>query len=301
LGISIIIFLVMHLIPGDTITSQIGTYYKLTEAQAKALYAYYGLDKPLPIQYMNWVIQALQGNLGYSVRKGLPVSGLILSRFPLTLELAIFSMLIALILGVPIGIYAAVHRDSWADVLGRTIALIGLAIPNFWLGMLIILVSSLYFNYMPNAGNYVGFFTNPLVNLKQMVYPAFALGLAATSDIIRLVRSSMLEELSKDYARTARSKGLTERLVIIKHCLRNALIPIITIVGLETGYLIGGAVIVEQVFALPGLGRLLLDGISERDYAVVQGVVLFIALNFVVVNLITDLAYAWVDPRIRYD
>jgi peptide/nickel transport system permease protein len=300
-GISLVIFLVMHLIPGDTITAQIGTYYKLTEAQAEALHAYYGLDKPLPVQYVRWIFAALHGDLGYSVRKGLPVLGLIVSRFPLTLELALFSMLIALILGVPIGIYAAVHRDSWADLLGRTLALIGLAIPNFWLGMLIILVSSLYFNFMPNAGNYVGFFVNPLANLKQMIYPAFALGLAATADIIRLVRSSMLEELAEDYVRTARSKGLTERLVIIKHCLKNALIPIITIVGLETGYLIGGAVIIEQVFALPGLGRLLLDGIGERDYAVVQGVVLFIALNFVVVNLITDLAYAWVDPRIRYD
>jgi peptide/nickel transport system permease protein len=301
LGISLIVFLVMHLIPGDTITSMIGTYYKLTEAQAKALYAYYGLDKPLPVQYVRWVFAALHGDLGYSVRKGLPVLPLILSRFPLTLELAIFSMLIALILGVPIGIYAAVHRDSWYDLLGRTIALIGLAVPNFWLGMLIILVLSLYFNIMPNAGNYVSFFVDPLENLKQMIFPALALGLAATADIIRMVRSSMLEELAEDYVRTARSKGLTERLVIIKHCLKNALIPIITIVGLETGYLIGGAVIIEQVFALPGLGRLLLDGISERDYAVVQGAVLFIALNFVLVNLLTDLAYAWIDPRVRYE
>jgi peptide/nickel transport system permease protein len=300
-GISLVIFLVMHLIPGDTITSMIGTEYKLTEAQAEALYAYYGLDKPLPEQYVRWIFSALQGDLGFSVRKGLPVLPLILSHFPLTLQLALFSMVIALILGVPIGIYSAVHRDSWADLLGRTLALIGLAIPNFWLGMLIILVLSLYFNIMPNAGNYVGFFTNPLENLKQMIFPAIALGLAATADIIRMVRSSMLEELAEDYVRTARSKGLTERLVIYKHCLKNALIPIITIVGLETGYLIGGAVIIEKIFSLPGLGRLLLDGINERDYAVVQGTVLFIALSFVVVNLITDIAYAWVDPRVRYE
>jgi peptide/nickel transport system permease protein len=301
LGTSLIVFLVMHLIPGDTITSMIGTYYKLTEAQAKALYAYYGLDKSLPEQYIRWIFAALHGDLGYSVRKGLPVLPLILSRFPTTLELAIFSMIIALLLGVPIGIYAAVHRDSWADLLGRFLALIGLAIPNFWLGMLIILVLSLYFNFMPNAGNFVGFFTNPLENLKQMIFPAIALGLAATADIIRMVRSSMLEELAKDYVRTARSKGLIEHMVVIKHCLKNALIPVITIVGLETGYLIGGAVIIEHVFALPGLGRLLLDGISERDYAVVQGTVLFIALNFVLINLLTDVVYAWVDPRIRYE
>jgi peptide/nickel transport system permease protein len=300
-GISLVIFLVMHLIPGDTITSMIGTEYKLTEAQAEALYAYYGLDKPLPEQYVRWIFSALHGDLGFSVRKGLPVLPLILSHFPLTLELALFSMVIALILGLPIGIYSAVHRDSWADLLGRTLALIGLAIPNFWLGMLIILVLSLYFNIMPNAGNYVGFFTDPKENLKQMIFPAIALGLAATADIIRMVRSSMLEELAEDYVRTARSKGLTERLVIYKHCLKNALIPIITIVGLETGYLIGGAVIIEKIFSLPGLGRLLLDGINERDYAVVQGTVLFIALSFVVVNLITDMAYAWVDPRVRYE
>jgi peptide/nickel transport system permease protein len=225
---------------------------------------------------------------------------LILSRFPLTLELAFLSMGIALVAGIPIGIYAAVHRDTFVDIVSRMIALVGLTIPNFWLGMLFILVLSLVFNYMPNAGNYVGFFTNPLENLKQMIFPALALSMAATADVIRIVRSSVLESMAEDYVRTARSKGLVERLVIIRHCLRNALIPIITIVGLETGYLIGGAVIIEQVFALPGLGRLLLDGISERDYAVVQGTVLFIALNFVVVNLITDMAYAWADPRIRY-
>ncbi len=299
-GISLIVFLVMHLIPGDTITSMIGTYYKLTEGQAAALKEYYGLDKSLPEQYVHWIISALQGDLGYSVRKGLPVLPLILSRFPLTLELAVLSMSIALIAGVPIGIYAAVHRDTFVDIVSRMIALVGLTIPNFWLGMLFILVLSLVFNFMPNAGNYVGFFTNPLENLKQMIFPALALSMAATADVIRIVRSSVLESMAEDYVRTARSKGLVERLVIVRHCLRNALIPIITIVGLETGYLIGGAVIIEQVFALPGLGRLLLDGISERDYAVVQGTVLFIALNFVVVNLITDMAYAWADPRIRY-
>jgi peptide/nickel transport system permease protein len=300
-GISLVIFAVMHLIPGDTITAQIGTYYKLTEAQAEALRAYYGLDKSLPEQYVHWIVSALHGDFGYSVRKGEPVLSLIIRRFPLTLELAIFSMIIALLLGIPLGINAAVHRDTLTDLIARTFALIGLAIPNFWLGMLIILVLSLYFGIMPNAGNYVGFSVDPLANLKQMVFPAIALGMAATADVMRIVRSSMLEELCKDYARTARSKGVKERMVVLKHCLKNALIPVITLVGLETGYLIGGAVIIETVFALPGIGRLLLDGISERDYAIVQGTVLFIAFNFVVVNLLTDIAYAWVDPRIRYD
>jgi len=300
-GISVIVFLVMHLIPGDTITAQIGTYYKLTEAQAKALREYYGLDKPLPMQYVHWVWAALHGDLGYSVRKGEAVLPLILHHFPLTLELAAFSMLIAILLGVPLGIYAALHRDSFTDLLSRMFALVGLAIPNFWVGMLMILGLSLYFGIMLNAGNYVDLVVDPVANLKQMVCPAIALGLAATADVMRIVRSSMLEEMAKDYVRAARAKGLAEADVVFRHCLKNALIPVITLVGLETGYLIGGAVVVETVFALPGIGRLLLDGISQRDYAVVQGTVLFISVNFVLVNLLTDLAYAWVDPRVHYD
>lgn len=301
LGISIIVFAVMHLIPGDTITAMIGTQFKLTETQAAALREYYGLDKPLPEQFGRWILATVQGDLGYSVRKGEPVLPLILRHFPLTLELALFAMLIAVALGVPLGILSAIKRDSAIDLAGRVFALIGLAMPNFWLGTLIILVLSLYFQIMPNAGNYVDFFTDPIANLKQMVFPAITLGFAASADILRMVRSSMLEELAEDYVRTARSKGLAERAVILKHCLKNALIPVITIVGLETGYLFGGAVIVESVFALPGIGRLLLDGIGERDYAVVQGTILFIAFNFVLVNLLTDLAYSWVNPRIRYD
>lgn len=299
LGISLIVFLVMHLIPGDTITSMIGTYYKLTEGQAAALKAYYGLDKSLPEQYVHWILSALQGDLGYSVRKGLPVLPLILSRFPLTLELAFLSMIIALLVGVPIGVYAAVNRDTFVDIVSRLIALVGLTIPHFWLGMLIILTLSLVFNFMPNAGNYVGFFANPIENLKQMIFPALALSLAATADVIRIVRSSVLESMAEDYARTARAKGLIERLVIMKHCLRNALIPIITIVGLETGYLIGGAVIIEQVFALPGLGRLFLTGVYQRDFPLIQGGIVFIALVFSLINFLVDIVYSALNPKIR--
>jgi peptide/nickel transport system permease protein len=301
LGISLVVFIVMHLIPGDTITSMVGTQFMLTEAQAAALREYFGLDKPLPEQYGRWLLATLRGDFGYSVRKGEAVLPLILRHFPLTLELSFLAMLISVGLGVPLGILSAIKRDSAIDMFGRVIALIGLAMPNFWLGTLIILVLSLYFNIMPNAGNYTGFFTDPVENLKQMVFPAITLGFAASADIMRMVRSSMLEELAEDYVRTARSKGLRENVVIVRHCLKNALIPVITIVGLETGYLFGGAVIVETVFAMPGIGRLLLTGISERDYAVVQGTVLFIAFNFVLVNLITDLAYVWVNPQIRYD
>jgi peptide/nickel transport system permease protein len=300
-GISVIIFLVMHLIPGDSISAMIGTTFKLTDAQAASLRAYYGLDKSLPEQYWLWLTAALRGDFGLSVRSGQPVLREILARFPLTLELALIAMVIALTIGIPIGIIAAVKRDSFVDIAGRIFALVGLALPNFWMGTLIILVLSLGLGLSPNSGDYTDFVQDPLANLKQMIFPAITLGFAFSASVMRTTRSSLLEELQQDYARTARGKGLHENAVILGHCLKNALIPVITIVGLETGYLFGGAIIVEEVFALPGIGRLLLNGISQRDYAVVQGTIVFIAFNFVLINLLADMAYAFVNPRIRYE
>jgi peptide/nickel transport system permease protein len=301
LGISIVIFLIMHLIPGDTISAMIGTQYKLTDAQAASLRAYYGLDKPLPEQYINWLVNALHGNLGLSVRAGTPVLSEILGRFPLTFELTILAMIIALLIGLPIGILSAVKRDSILDVLGRLLALIGMSLPNFWMGTLIIFVLSVYFRVLPNSGDYVDFSVNPIANLKQMIYPALTLGFAFSAAVMRTTRSSLLEELNKEYAKTARAKGNREQIVIFKHCLPNTLIPIITLVGFQMGYLFGGAVIIEEVFAMPGMGRLLINAISQRDYALVQGTIVFIAIIFVLVNLLTDVAYAYVNPRIRYD
>jgi len=300
-GISIIVFLVIRLIPGDTISAMIGTQYKLTEAQAAALRHYFGLDRSLPEQYWRWLTAALHGDFGYSVRSGQPVLTEILGRFPLTLELALLAMLIALVIGIPIGILSAVRRDSALDLAGRLFALIGLALPNFWLGTLLIFVLSVYFHMLPNSGDYTDFTVNPLANLQQMIFPALTLGFAFSASVMRTTRSSLLEELNKEYARTARAKGRSEPAVVLVHCLKNALIPIITLIGFETGYLFGGAVIVEDVFALPGVGRLLLNAISQRDYALLQGSIMFIAFNFVVINLITDLAYAVVNPRIRYE
>lgn len=300
-GISILVFLVMHLIPGDAISAMIGTTFKLTDAQAASLRAYYGLDKSLPEQYWLWLSSALRGDFGLSVRSGQPVLREILARFPLTLELALLAMVIALVIGIPIGIIAGVKRDSRLDIAGRIFALVGLALPNFWMGTLIILVLSLGFGLSPNSGDYSDFLKNPLANLSQLIFPAITLGFAFSASVMRTTRSSLLEELQQDYARTARGKGLRENAVILGHCLKNALIPVITIVGLETGYLFGGAIIVEEVFALPGIGRLLLNGISQRDYAVVQGTIVFIAFNFVLINLLADLAYAFVNPRIRYE
>ena len=301
LGISIVIFLIMHLIPGDTISAMIGTQYKLTETQAQSLRAYYGLDKSLPEQYINWLVNALQGNFGLSVRAGTPVLNEILSRFPLTLEMTFLAMIIALIIGLPIGILSAVKRDSALDLFGRLLALIGMSLPNFWMGTLIIFVLSVYFGILPNSGDYVDFAVNPIKNLQQMLFPAITLAFAFSAAVMRTARSSLLDELNKEYAQTARAKGNVERDVILKHCLRNTLIPIITLVGFQMGYLFGGAVIVEEVFAMPGMGRLLLDAISQRDYALAQGTIVFIAVIFVLVNLLTDITYAFVNPRIRYD
>jgi len=301
LGVSVIVFLVIHLIPGDTITAMIGTQYKLTEVQAASLRAYFGLDKPLWEQYLRWILAAVRGDLGYSVRSGQSVMSEILRSFPVTLELALFSMVIALTLGLPIGILSAVRRDTPVDLFGRLFALVGLALPNFWLGTLIILVLSVVFGIMPNSGDYVSFTEAPLKNLSQLFFPAITLGFAFTASIMRTTRSAMLEVLRQDYVRTARGKGVRERDVIVTHSLRNALIPLITIIGVEFGYLLGGAVIVENVFALPGIGRLIINGIDQRDYAVVQGTVLFVAVCFVMINLLVDIIYAYSDPRIRYE
>ncbi|HRA00877.1 MAG TPA: ABC transporter permease, partial [Thermoflexales bacterium] len=218
---------------------------------------------------------------------------------PLTLELTLMATVIALALGIPIGVLTAKYRGTLIDAAGQFFALLGLALPNFWIGTLFILGLSLVFGVLLNSGDYVDFATNPAANMRQMIFPAITLGLGFTAAIARTTRSAMLEELRQDYARTARSKGLPESAVLIKHCLRNALIPIITIAGIQMGYLLGGAILVEQVFALPGLGQLLINAIGQRDYAVVQGVVLFISLNFLVINLLADMLYALVNPRVR--
>ncbi len=298
-GVSVIIFLVIRSIPGDTISAQFGTQTILTPQQRAALLEYYGLDKPVTEQYVRWVGGIFQGNLGVSVRSGKPVLGEILNRYPLTLELTLLAMVIALLIGIPIGVISARYRGTAIDGAGQFFALLGLALPNFWVGTLLILALSQWFGILLNSGDYIDLAKNPSANLRQMIFPALTLGLGFTAAIARTTRSAMLEELRKDYARTARSKGLREQGVMIKHCLSNALIPIITIAGIQMGYLLGGAILVEQVFALPGLGQLLINAIGQRDYAVVQGVVLFIALNFLLINLLADMLYAVVNPRVR--
>jgi peptide/nickel transport system permease protein len=300
LGVSVLVFVAIRMVPGDAITAMLGTEAGLlTPAQRQALAEYFGIDQPIHIQYWRWFTGLFQGNLGISSIYGRPVLAVILERFPLTLELALLSMIIALAVGVPAGVYAATHNERASDLGVRLFAMIGQSTPNFVFALLIIYVLSVYFGYVPAMGTFTPLFVDPLANLSQLIFPAFTLGLAFAASVTRISRSAMLDVLSDDYVRTARSKGAPARSVVWHHALPNALIPVVTLSGVEFGYLLGGAVIVEEIFALPGIGRLVLDAINQRDYALVQGTVLFIAFNFLIVNLIVDLAYAALDPRIR--
>jgi peptide/nickel transport system permease protein len=300
LGVSLLVFVAIRMVPGDAITAMLGTEAGLlTPAQRAALAEYFGIDQPVYLQYWRWLTGLFEGNLGISTTYGRPVLGVIIERFPLTLELAILSMIIALAAGIPAGVFAATHTERPSDLAVRLFAMIGQSTPSFVFGLLIVYVLSVYFGYLPAMGTFTPLFVDPLANLSQLIFPAITLGLAFAASVTRISRSAMLDVLSDDYVRTARSKGASARSVVWHHALPNALIPVVTLSGVEFGYLLGGAVIVEEIFALPGIGRLVLDAINQRDYALVQGTVLFIAFNFLIVNLLVDLAYAALDPRIR--
>jgi peptide/nickel transport system permease protein len=300
LGVSILVFVAIRMIPGDASTAMLGTEAGLlTPAQRASLAAYFGIDQPVTTQYFRWAAGLLHGDLGISATYGKPVLQIILDRFPLTLALALLSMLIALAVGIPLGVLAATRNERPSDLVVRVLAMLGQSTPNFVLGLLIIYLLSVWFGIVPTMGTFTPLFVDPLANLGQLIFPAITLGFAFAASVTRISRSAMLDVLSDDYIRTARSKGASQRSVIWGHALPNALIPVVTLSGVEFGYLLGGAVIVEQVFALPGLGRLVLDAISQRDYALVQGTVLFIAMNFLIVNLVVDLLYVALDPRIR--
>jgi peptide/nickel transport system permease protein len=273
----------------------------LTPAQRAALAAYFGIDQPIWVQYGRWLAGLFQGDLGISVIYGRPALGVILERFPLTLELALLSMLIALLVGVPLGVLAATRAERPSDLIVRILAMLGQSTPNFVVGLLVIYVLSVWFGVLPTMGTFTPLYVDPLANLGQLIFPAVTLGFAFAASVTRISRAAMLDVLTDDYVRTARSKGVPARSVVWRHALPNALIPVVTLSGVEFGYLLGGTVIVEQIFALPGLGRLVLDAITQRDYALVEGCVLFIAFNFLLVNLLIDLCYVALDPRIRLD
>jgi peptide/nickel transport system permease protein len=300
LGASILVFLAIRLVPGDAITAMLGTEAGLlTGQQRAALAAYFGIDRSWLAQYGSWLLDLLEGNLGISVTYGKPVLEVLLNCFPLTLELAFLSMAIALATGLPAGILAATRNGTVADLLIRILAMLGQSTPSFVIGLVAIYVLSAGFGVLPSMGTYVGLIEDSWRNLGQMTLPALTLGLAFAASVTRVSRSAMLDVLADDYVRTARSKGVSARLVVWRHALPNALIPIVTLSGVEFGYLLGGAVLVEQIFALPGLGRTILNAILQRDYALVEGGTLFVALNFMILNLLVDLGYALLDPRIR--
>lgn len=298
-GVSIVVFLLIHFLPGNAIQMFLGTQVAMTPAQMDELRRLFGLDKPLPLQYADWMARILRGDFGVSLRTSRAVLPDIFARLPLSGEITLLALLIALAIALPIGLAAALRRGSMADAVIQLGGLAGLSVPNFWLATMLLLA-------LGNAGSiasigiYVGFFSDPVKNLAVMLLPSFSLGIALAAVIMRFIRSSVLEVLGHDYVRTARAKGLRERLVLYRHVLRNALIPVITVVGFQAGYLLGGTVVIEEVFALPGMGRFALNAISQRDYPVVQGVVLVIALLFVLVNLVVDVAYAFIDPRVRF-
>lgn len=301
-GVSILVFVSIRLVPGDSITAMLGTEAGLlTPQQRQALAEYFGIDRSWPAQYWHWLTGVLQGNMGVSVTYGKPVLEVILERFPLTLQLALMSMVVALVLGLPAGVYAATRNERPSDLIVRIVAMIGQSTPSFVLGLLIIYVLSAGFGILPTMGEYVSIWADPWANLGQLIFPSLTLGFAFAAAVTRISRSAMLDVLGDDYVRTARSKGVSTRNVIWRHALPNALIPVVTLCGVEFGYLLGGAVLVEQIYALPGLGRMVLEAILQRDYAMVQGAVLFIALNFMIVNLLVDLAYVALDPRIRME
>ena len=300
LGVSVLVFVAIRLVPGDAITAMLGTEAGLlTPVQRQALAAYFRHRPARSHPVLALAHGPVPGRPGISATFGRPVLGIILERFPLTLELAILSMLVALAVGVLAGVFAATHNEKMSDLGVRIFAMIGQSTPSFVFGLLIIYVLSVYFGYLPAMGTSTPLFVDPVANLSQLIFPAITLGLAFAASVTRISRSAMLDVLSDDYVRTARSKGASARSVVWHHALPNALIPVVTLSGVEFGYLLGGAVIVEEIFALPGIGRLVLDAINQRDYALVQGTVLFIAFNFLIVNLIVDLLYAALDPRIR--
>jgi peptide/nickel transport system permease protein len=298
-GVSIAAFLLIRLIPGTVVEQMIGTEGLYSEETMRALRAFFGLDVPIHVQYVRWAGAVLRGDLGTSWRTGLPVSEMILSRLTVTVELTLGAMLVALAVGVPLGMLSARRENTALDHVVRITSLFSLSIPVFWQATMLILAASIWLDWAP-AVDFVSPFRNPRGNLAIMALPSLALGTAVAAVFMRMTRSSLLEVMRQDYIRTARSKGLAEGGVVWSHALKNSLIPLITVAGVQVGYLLGGVVVTEEVFTLPGVGRLVLWAVFQRDYPVVQGTILFISALFMLSNLVVDLIYAYVDPRIHY-
>ncbi|HEX6775466.1 MAG TPA: ABC transporter permease [Methylomirabilota bacterium] len=306
LGITFVVFLMMRSIPGDPVVALLGDAY--TEEDAVKAREAYGLNQPVLLQYLIWLGKLLQGDWGTSILTGRPVLQDVLVRLPVTLELVVLSMAVALLIAIPAGIIGALRQNTWADYSATSIAMIGVSIPEFFLGVLLLLAFSFGLHALPSSGWVYLPGTCPSMvcgvslwgNMQHVLMPALALGVGRAALLTRLLRASMLEVVRTEYVTTARAKGLDERKVVLKHALKNALIPTVTVMGLQVGFLIGGAIVVETLFAMPGLGTFGIDAIIARDYQQVQGFALLTAIAFVVINLVVDLTYTFLDPRIRY-
>ena len=297
IGISFIVFMSMHMAPGDPASMVAGP--TATAEEIEQIRDRLRLDRPVMIQYFDYVKGIVQGDFGESMQYNRPVSELLFASFPNTLQLALASIIVAVVIGIITGVLAAIRHNTWIDGLATTISLVGISIPNFWLGAILILIFAVNLQWFPVGGFDMPIWT--LEGLKQITLPAITLGTGAAAMISRMGRASMLEVIRSDYVRTARAKGVKEHTVLMVHCLRNAMIPVITVIGMNFGLMLGGAIITENVFAIHGVGSVIVEAIAKRDFPVVQGAVLLISTLFVVINLIVDIIYMYIDPRITYD
>ncbi len=293
---SIVVFVGVRALPGDAALALAGE--ERDPAALEQIREKYGLNDPVPVQYVRYLGNSLQGDLGFSTRTGLDVTEIIVDRLPVTLELALLSLAVGLLIGIPAGILSALRRGTWIDNTSNAFGLLGLSIPNFWLGLVLILVVSVQLGLLPASG-YVPFLDDPVGNLQRMILPAIVLGTGLSAVLMRQMRSAMLETMSADYVRTARSKGLSERQVVLVHALRNSLITVVTILGLELGALISGSVVTESIFQIPGFGRLIIEAVQRRDYPVIQGVALVSAVAYILINFFVDVLYSVLNPRVR--
>jgi len=301
--VTIIVFLSVRFIPGsviDLMVSEMATESALgSELTAATLRQSLGLDVPIHVQYGRWLAAAVRGDLGRSLWTDSSITEELFRRLPISLELGILAIITALLIAVPIGVYSAMRQDTWGDYSGRTIAILAISLPSFWIGTMVMVYPSIWWNWSP-AMEYIPFMSNPAGNLLQFIIPAIIMGMVMSGTTMRMTRTMMLEVLRQDYIRTAWSKGLAERNIILRHALKNALMPVVTIVGMLLPVLIGGSVVLEQIFALPGIGRFLIEAINGRDYPVISGINLVLASFVLLINLVVDLTYAYLDPRIQY-
>jgi peptide/nickel transport system permease protein len=298
LGVAILVFFMLRLAPGDPVQMLMdGT--NVPQHVIDAERARLGLDQPVPVQFYRWFVAVLHGDFGVSMWTGNPVTHEIMIRLELSLQVAVMATILAVLLAVPLGTVSAIFKDTWIDQSIRVFSIAGLAVPSFWLGMIVILLLLTYFNWIPPL-TFTHFWEDPGKNLSQLIWPAIAVGYRYSAVATRMMRSSILEVMQEDYIRTARAKGVYERLVVARHAMRNALLPVVTVIGLEFAFLIGGLVVTEQVFNLNGIGKLFVQAVARGDYTLIQGMVLVVAVFFVLINFVIDMLYAFLDPRIRY-